>query len=88
MIGHVGPMELLIIFFVILLLFGAKRVPEVAKSLGRSIHEFKRGMRTATDQIKDTMNTESVNEHLLDSTEKGDHEQKTLQTHSQNSEAV
>jgi len=65
MLGSIGPMELMIIFFVILLLFGAKRVPEVAKSLGRSIHEFKRGMSSVTEQIKDSIDTNSINEHLL-----------------------
>ena len=42
-----GP-EIVIIFVVILLLFGSKRIPEVAKGLGKGMREFKR----ATDDIK------------------------------------
>lgn len=37
----VGPWELLIILFIVLLLFGAKRVPEVGRSLGQTLREFK-----------------------------------------------
>lgn len=42
--GHFGLTELLIIMVVILLLFGAKRIPEVAGSMGKGIKEFKKGM--------------------------------------------
>ena len=42
--GHFGLTELLIIIVVILLLFGAKRIPEVAGSMGKGIREFKKGM--------------------------------------------
>ena len=38
-----GFQELLIVLVIVLLLFGAKRVPELARSLGRSLREFKRG---------------------------------------------
>lgn len=49
--GNIGLGELVFILVAILLLFGAKRVPEVARSLGQSIVEFKKAMRdTAADQ--------------------------------------
>ncbi len=41
MFGGVGMWELLLIFLVILLLFGAKRLPEIGSSLGKGIREFK-----------------------------------------------
>ena len=41
MFGGLGMWELLLIFFVILLLFGAKRLPEIGSSLGKGIREFK-----------------------------------------------
>jgi sec-independent protein translocase protein TatA len=36
-----GPFELIVIFLVVLLLFGAKRIPEIARGIGRGIREFK-----------------------------------------------
>jgi sec-independent protein translocase protein TatA len=40
-----GVPEILLILAVVLLLFGAKKLPEMARSLGRSSNEFKKGMR-------------------------------------------
>lgn len=40
-----GPFELLIIFLVVLLLFGAKRLPEIGSSLGKSLRDFKRALQ-------------------------------------------
>ncbi|PWB75451.1 twin-arginine translocase TatA/TatE family subunit [candidate division GN15 bacterium] len=47
-----GPMELLLVFAVILLIFGAKRLPELAQGLGKGIREFKKAMRDETDSVK------------------------------------
>ena len=41
---HFGMTELLIILVIIILLFGAKRLPDLAKSLGSSIKSFKKGI--------------------------------------------
>lgn len=40
-----GLPEILIILAVLLLLFGARKLPELARSLGRSSHEFRKGMK-------------------------------------------
>ena len=40
-----GPFELLVIFFVILILFGGKKLPEFGKALGEGIREFKKALR-------------------------------------------
>ncbi len=45
MFGMSSPAELLIVLFVILLLFGAKKLPELAKGLGKGISEFKSATR-------------------------------------------
>ncbi len=42
MIGFPGPMELIIVFAIILFFFGAKKMPDMARSLGKAIGEFKR----------------------------------------------
>lgn len=47
-IGGLGGTEVLVILLAILLLFGAKRIPELARGLGRGIREFK----DATNEIK------------------------------------
>ncbi len=44
MLPNVGMGELVLILAIILILFGAKRLPDVAKSIGRSIKAFKEGM--------------------------------------------
>jgi sec-independent protein translocase protein TatA len=56
MFGNLGFGELLIIMIVILLLFGAKRIPEIAGSMGKGIREFKKNVNDATREITtDTM---------------------------------
>jgi sec-independent protein translocase protein TatA len=49
--GSVGMPELIIGLVVILLLFGAKRVPELARGLGSGVREFKKG--TQEDELED-----------------------------------
>ena len=52
MLGSIGPSEIMIILFIILLLFGAKRLPELARAVGKSLAEFKHAVNSATDDIK------------------------------------
>lgn len=54
-LGSVGPTELIILLTIILLLFGAKRIPELARGLGTGIKEFKRGTSGEADKdaVKD-----------------------------------
>ncbi len=47
-----GFQELLIIFIIILLLFGAKKLPELARGLGKGINEFKRAQQGLEEEIK------------------------------------
>jgi sec-independent protein translocase protein TatA len=46
-----GGMEWLIVILAVLLLFGAKKIPELAKGLGTGIKEFKKATREVTDEI-------------------------------------
>lgn len=50
-----GPTELILILLIVLLLFGAKRLPEIANSMGKSIKEF----RKATDDAEAESNAEA-----------------------------
>ena len=47
-----GPTELILIFLAVLLLFGAKRLPEIAQGMGKGIREFKKAMKDTTDELK------------------------------------
>jgi sec-independent protein translocase protein TatA len=52
-----GP-EILLIFLIVLLLFGAKRLPELFKSFGKSIREFKKATSEIEDDIRTAMDEE------------------------------
>ena len=45
MLGRVGVVELVVIFLVILLLFGGKKIPELIRGIGEAIREFKKGTK-------------------------------------------
>jgi sec-independent protein translocase protein TatA len=47
---NLGIGEILLILAVILLLFGAKRIPELAKSLGTGVREFRKGLNGEIDE--------------------------------------
>jgi sec-independent protein translocase protein TatA len=50
-VGNLGFTEILIILLVVLLLFGARRLPEVGASIGKGIREFKRSLTETQDAI-------------------------------------
>lgn len=45
----------MLIFFVVLLLFGAKKLPELARGMGKAIHEFKRASSDIQEDIKNSI---------------------------------
>ena len=49
--GPLGGWEIVLILAVVLILFGAKKLPELAKGLGTGIREFKKATREVTDEI-------------------------------------
>jgi len=53
MLGNIKGAQLLIILVVVLLFFGAKRLPDLARSLGSSAKEFKAGLEEGTEDIKE-----------------------------------
>jgi sec-independent protein translocase protein TatA len=47
--------ELIVLLFIVLLIFGAKRLPEMGRSLGRGVREFKGGVQGLADDVKSGM---------------------------------
>lgn len=56
--GLFQPMHLLVIFFIALLVFGPKKLPELGKGLGEGIRALKDGMKNSTEPGKDQSSTE------------------------------
>lgn len=54
MFGNLGAGEIMLIVLVILLLFGAKKIPELAQGLGRGMKEFKKSLKDVEEEIKKT----------------------------------
>lgn len=53
--GIIGGWELVLILAVVLVLFGAKKLPELAKGLGQGIKEFKKATRDVSDELQSAM---------------------------------
>jgi sec-independent protein translocase protein TatA len=51
MFGPIGWPEIIGILIIALLLFGAKRLPEIGRSMGKAIREFKKSFRDVTDEL-------------------------------------
>ncbi len=60
MFGSIGTPELLIIMLVILLLFGSKRLPELARGIGKGIRQFKKAM----EDVKEEMDISDIDREL------------------------
>jgi sec-independent protein translocase protein TatA len=70
MLGSIGMPELIIGLVVILLLFGAKRVPELARGLGSGVREFKKG--TPEGEVENKKKEEEKEEEQLEASESDD----------------
>ena len=53
MLGNLGMSELIVILVIVLVLFGAKRVPEIGASIGKGIRDFKRSVNDVDRQIRE-----------------------------------
>ncbi|OQX96747.1 Sec-independent protein translocase TatA [candidate division KSB1 bacterium 4572_119] len=51
MFGSIGPSELIVIMLIILLLFGSKRLPELARGIGKGVRQFKKAMEDVKEEI-------------------------------------
>ena len=67
-LGTVGPWEIVLILLVVLLLFGAKRLPEIARSIGKSMFEFKKAASEAKKDLEQS--TKQDDDHVGNDKEK------------------
>ena len=56
--GNLGFMEIMIILVVVLLVFGAKRLPEIGSSMGKGIREFKRSISDVDKELREPARTD------------------------------
>jgi len=61
MFGNLGMWEVLILLFIVLLLFGAKRLPEIGGSLGKGIREFKGSLKEVEGEFREISNSADPN---------------------------
>lgn len=52
MFGNLGGGEIILILLVILVLFGAKKIPELAQGIGKGMREFKKALNDVQDEVK------------------------------------
>jgi len=86
--GMFSPWHWLFIMIVAVLLFG-NRLPEIARSLGRSVNEFKRGLKDVKDNFDSELNGEPPREKLepppekpeVEQVEQGEQEKAPSETH-------
>ena len=68
-IFNLGPWEILLVLIVILVLFGAKRLPELARGLGLGINEFRDAVDSSKKEIMDVIDSDKVDNKTSDSEE-------------------
>ncbi|MFP4353292.1 MAG: twin-arginine translocase TatA/TatE family subunit [Puniceicoccaceae bacterium] len=61
-IQNLGAMEIFLILLIVLLLFGARRLPELSRSMGKSLREFKKATSEVEDDFRNAMNEEPAKE--------------------------
>jgi sec-independent protein translocase protein TatA len=50
---RIGPSEIIFIILLVVLLFGSNKIPELARSIGKSLGEFKKGLKDINDKMND-----------------------------------
>ncbi len=69
-LGNIRGWEWIVIFLLVLLLFGGKKIPELMRGLGKGINSFKRGMQEARDEINRPLDDPSENSDNSDNSKK------------------
>ena len=66
---NLGPWEILLVLIIILVLFGAKKLPELARGLGLGINEFRDAVDSSKKEIMDVIDSDKVDNKTSDSEE-------------------
>lgn len=66
MFGSFGPGEIFFIFLIVLLLFGARRLPEIARAMGKAINEFKKTKDDIMNYSEDEASPKNVTDDSSD----------------------
>lgn len=69
MLGNLGFTEIMIVMVVVLLFFGAKRLPEIGSSMGRGIREFQRSFKDTKDAVLDQPADDRSAKRMIDGTD-------------------
>ena len=91
MLGPIGMQELIIIFVIALIVFGPRKLPQLGKSLGRSIAEFKRASSELRNTLEDEIHVEETKKEIMEpietlSTEAKEVVSATMEPNSESSE--
>lgn len=73
--GNVGPLEILIVLIIALIVFGPKRLPELGRSLGNGIREFRGSISGTDDHEDETAGRRAVDTDQTKSTSRADETQ-------------
>jgi len=87
-IGNFGGGEIILIFLIVLLLFGAKKVPELFRSLGKGVNEFRKAKNDWEQDINDVMNQEPIEDHDFSKTEENKEDTKNSVSHEDEKQTV
>ena len=66
MLGPIGMQELIIIFVIALIVFGPRKLPQLGKSLGRSIAEFKRASNELRSTLEQEIRVEETRKEIME----------------------
>lgn len=66
MLGPIGMQELIIIFVIALIVFGPRKLPQLGKSLGKSIAEFKRASNELRNTLEDEIRVEETRREIME----------------------
>lgn len=80
-IGNFGGGEIILIFLIVLLLFGAKKVPELFRSLGKGVNEFRKAKNEWEQDINEVMNQEPLEDHDFSKSEDKEKEKNDSVSH-------